>query len=103
MAAEAAHRHWEAIEAALVAGVEHGSPEQRSRSADRWLRVALGDASVDLRQRAEERADDAYARLSDDEVRVMMAQVLADALCSGELSTADLAEVVDAEVVDAAE
>lgn len=107
MAAEAAHRHWEAIEAALVAGIENGTGESRARAAERWLRLTVQDATVELRERAERRVEpDRYVAMSDDDVRAEFARALALAIRSGELDARTImgellpaADIVEAEAV----
>ena len=106
LAAEAAHRHWDKLEEALLAGVEHGSGEARARAAERWLRLTVQDAAVELRARAEDRADDRFSAMTDDEVRREFASMLGEMVRTGELSPREvfgelaIGDVVDGVAVD---
>ncbi|UUY01734.1 hypothetical protein LRS13_13480 [Svornostia abyssi] len=106
IAAEAAAGHADEIVAALRAGLDPDeSAETRSRAADRWLRLVVQEGALAQRERSEDRADaDQYARLTADEVRHEFAQMLADAVRSGELPVGDVIELAaaipDADVIE---
>jgi hypothetical protein len=102
LAAEAAREHWAAIEAALLVGVQEGSAEQRARAAQQWLRIGLGEGQLEQRERADDRLD-AYAMMTDEEVRERFAREVAAMLRSGDLDArvlAGLPALIEAEAVE---
>ncbi|HEY6761087.1 MAG TPA: hypothetical protein VI318_16435 [Baekduia sp.] len=103
LAAESARQHWSSIEDALLTGVTAGTVEQRSRAAERWLRLALGEGTLQVRERAEDRADE-YAAMSDDEVRARFAGELIAMIRRGEIPAAallaELPVAMDAEALE---
>lgn len=101
LAAQAAAQHADQIVAALLAGIDPSEPaDTRSRGADRWLRLVVQEGALAQRERVEDRADDAYSRLSDDEIRHAFAEMLAEKLRSGELPAGDVIELAAADVIE---
>jgi hypothetical protein len=103
LAAEAARDNWALIEAALLAGVQEGSAEQRARAAQQWLRIGLGEGQLEQRERADDRLD-AYAMMTDEEVRQRFAREVATMLRAGDLDARVLAELpalLEAEATEA--
>jgi hypothetical protein len=103
LAAEAARQHWQTIEAALLGGVSEGTPEQRARAAQQWLRIGLGEGQLEQRERAEDRLD-AYSLMSEAEVRQRFARQVAEMLVGGHMGASDILAAlpapVDVEVVE---
>jgi hypothetical protein len=97
LAAESARQHWQTIEAALLAGISEGTPEQRARAAQQWLRIGLGEGQLEQRERAEDRLD-AYSLMSEDEVRQRFARQVAEMLVGGHMDPSEILAALPAPV-----
>lgn len=101
LAAEAAVEHWSKIERALVNGIENGTPEQRSRAAERWVRLGLGEGALEQRERAADRLDDAIHHMTVDEVIAEGTEIFLRLLQSGRVNIDQLRAQIEPEPVDA--
>ncbi len=92
--AVAAERHADEIVAALRIGVRQGTPEQRSRSAERFL--ALAQREDQLRLKAQEAASREHRDMS----REQMMEELAQKLTAGPISALLRQRLAEPQVID---